>query len=386
MDKSILHCDMNNFFASVECVLDPSLKGKPVAVCGSVKERRGIVMARNYIAKDAGVNAAEPVWSAKKKCPGLVCVPPHRDEYEKYSILAREIYDKYTDIVEPFGIDECWLDVTRSQKLFGDPMTIAYKIKEEIKKKLGLTISVGVSYNKIWAKLGSDMKKPDAITLITRDNFKELVWPLPARSLMGVGSKTSKLLDQYHINTIGDIAKENRDYLYGLLGEAGGILYDNANGEGDDEVIPDEEREPIKSIGHGETTPKDLENNEEAWQLILNLSKDIGYRLRENRRKARTVVIHIKNNRLESAQFQRKMDIPTNSYQVIAKEAYDLFLERYDWDYPIRAITVTATNLIDEKSPIQLSFFVDYEKIKKLEKVERTVEGLCDKFGDDVIL
>ena len=207
LDRTILHCDMNNFFASVECRNDPSLKGLPVAVCGRIEERHGIVLAKNYEAKKYGIQTGEPVIRARAKCPSLVIVDPHYDEYVKFSRLAKKIYCEYTDLVEPFGDDECWLDVSGSHALFGDGETIANIIRERIKNELGLTVSVGVSFNKVFAKLGSDMKKPDAVTVIDRKSFKEKIWHLPASDMIGVGRATAEILNGYGIHTIGQLAK-----------------------------------------------------------------------------------------------------------------------------------------------------------------------------------
>ena len=230
MSRSILHCDMNNFYASVECMLDPTLKKYPVAVCGSVEERHGIVLAKNYAAKAFGVATGDAVWQAKQKCKDLVIVPPHYEEYIKYSKLARSVYSRFTDQVEPYGMDECWLDISGTEKLYGSPERVANEIKEIIKFELGLTISVGVSFNKIFAKLGSDMKKPDAITVIEKDTFRDKIWGLPAADLLGVGRATQRVLDSYCIRTIGDLANAEPDFLKRRLGKNGVALWQYANG------------------------------------------------------------------------------------------------------------------------------------------------------------
>ena len=223
MLRSILHCDMNNFYASVECMLDPALKKYPIAVCGSVEERHGIVLAKNYKAKAFDVKTGDAVWQAKQKCKDLVVVPPHYEEYIKYSKLARSVYERYTDQVEPYGMDECWLDISGTESLFGSPEKVANEIRETMKFELGLTISVGVSFNKIFAKLGSDMKKPDAVTVIPKDTFREKIWGLPAADLLGVGRATQRVLDSYCIRTIGDLANINPEFLRRRLGKNGVI-------------------------------------------------------------------------------------------------------------------------------------------------------------------
>ncbi|MCQ2609761.1 MAG: DNA polymerase IV, partial [Lachnospiraceae bacterium] len=377
---------MNNFFASVECRLDPTIKNKPVAVCGSKKERHGIVLARNDLAKKYAVRTGDTIWQAKSKCPDIhIASPPHYESYHYFSDKAKEIYLKYTDMVEPYGIDECWLDVTNSQKLFGSGEKMANELREKIKKELGLTISVGVSFNKVFAKLGSDMKKPDGTTVISKENYKEKVWKLPASYLLGVGRNVKKTLDEYFIRTIGDIANTKTERLEYILGKNGSFLHDYANGIDDVEIAKYEDYDEVKSIGHGTTTVRDLENEEEVWNVIFSLTKEIGAKLRENGLKAKGVSIVIKDNTLDYVQFRKKISTPTQSALVIAKEANDLFLKKYLWDKNIRSVTVTAIDLIEENEPIDQSIFMDIENVKKIEKVEKMIGEMQDKYAEDVI-
>ena len=288
MNRFILHCDMNNFYASVECMLDKSLKDKPVAVCGSLKERHGIVLAKNYIAKSYNIQVGLPIWQARQKCKDLVVVsPPKFHEYEKYSKLARSIYLRYTDRVEPYGMDECWLDISKNCKNFNDAKNIADEIRKVITFELGLTISVGVSFNKIFSKLGSDMKKPDATTVITPEDFKSKIWNLPASDLLGVGRSTKKEFNKYYINTIGDIATASTQMLTYLFGKNGYELKEFANGRDKSEVLLYDDLSEAKSVGHGITTTDDLNNNDDVWKLILFLSKDIGTKLRLYKKRAK---------------------------------------------------------------------------------------------------
>ncbi|MEE0968449.1 MAG: DNA polymerase IV, partial [Clostridia bacterium] len=280
MERTILHCDLNNFYASCECLLDPTLRDKPVAVCGREEDRHGIVLAKNYHAKKYGVATAEPVWQAKSKCPELVIVPPRYDIYVKYSKIVKNIYYQYTDKVEGFGLDECWLDISGKKVDEAEGVRIANEIRERVKSETGLTISVGVSFNKVFAKLGSDMKKPDAVTAITRNGFREQIWGLPASSLLGVGRETKKLLDRYFIDTIGKIATMPRDFFEKRLGKLGVQLWTYANGEDDSPVLRSEDHESAKSFGHGTTTPKDLTDNASVWDTILELTQDISESLR----------------------------------------------------------------------------------------------------------
>ena len=383
-ERCILHCDMNNFYASVECMLDMSLRNKPVAVCGSAEERHGIVLAKNYIAKAYGVSTGEAIWQAKLKCKSLVIVPPHYEEYMKFSRLARKIYERYTDLIEPYGMDECWLDVTGSE-IFGSGEKIAYEIKETIKRKLGLTVSVGVSFNKIFAKLGSDMKKPDAVTCIPRDSFKEKIWHLPAEDLLGVGRATKKTFDSYCIKTIGDLARVSPEFLRLKFGKYGLDLWRFANGEEASPVVVRAIEAPDKTVGHGMTTLADLENSADVWAVMLELCQDIGHRLYTFNKRASGVAINIRDNKLFSKQWQCKLSCFTQSPSVIAKEAFELFTRSYAWEQPIRSVTVRAINLVSMDQSEQLSMFISIEKQEKLEDLDKTIEALRARFGNKII-
>ncbi len=386
MDRAILHCDMNNFYASVECVLDPSIKDSPVAVCGSEKERHGVVLARNYRAKDYGVSAGEPVWQAKKKCKDLVVVDtPHFDMYVDYSAKAHRIYERYTDYIESMGLDECWLDVTNSIRLFGTPKKIADELRKVIKDELGLTISVGVSFNKTFAKLGSDLKKPDATTVISKTNFKKVVWPLPVSMLFGVGRRTEKALKKYFINTIGDLANEKQDRLEHLFGKNGIYLYNAANGLEDEEVSKSKQNELSKSVSHGITTIEDLKSDEDVWKVILMLAQEVAYKLRKMNLRAGGVSISIRDNTLAWKQYQKKLKNTEQSADRIAKEAYKLFTEKYDWKHPVRNVTIGTMYLTASDEPVEMTIFDDYEKKEKVEKLESVIEKLNNKYGSEIV-
>lgn len=387
MDRAILHCDMNNFFASVECVLDSSLKGKPMAVCGNVEERHGIVLARNYLARDFGIKTAEPVYSALKKCPNLTIVnEPHYDEYEKYSKLAHEIYLRYTDQVEAMGIDECWLDITHSLKLFGEPKKIADEIRETIKKELGLTISVGVSFNKTFAKLGSDYKKPDATTVISRENYKEIVWPLPVDAIIGVGRRTKEELNRHFIKTVGDIAHERPETLEYLFGKNGIDLYNAANGMDDEPVANYDEEDMVKSVSHGITTVTDLHTDDEVWKVMLELAQEIAFKLRDKDLRAGGVFVAIRNDMLMWEQYRIKLPFSEQSAINIAEKAFELFKKKYNWERPIRTVTIGAINLIEKGTPEAIRIFDDIEKKEKIEKAEKCMEDINFKYGEGIVM
>ena len=265
MDRVIFHCDLNCFYASVELLSHPELREVPVAVAGDPASRHGIILAKNEPAKRLGIQTAETIWQAKKKCPGLVLLPPHHGLYREYSRRVNAIYEQYTDLVEPFGIDESWLDVSGTLHLFGgDPTALADEIRRRMRQEFGLTISVGVSFNKMFAKLGSDYKKPDATTLITPENFQDIVWPLPVTDLLYVGRAAARTLERYGVHTIGQLAAFDRQALTTLLGKQGGQLWNYANGLENSPVSPAGQYTPPKSVGNGETFPRNLITQEEV--------------------------------------------------------------------------------------------------------------------------
>lgn len=383
-ERTILHCDINNCFASIEAVLDPRLKGLPIAVCGSKEERHGIVLAKSEEAKRFGVATAEPIWQAQKKCPGLVIVKPHYGEYARFSRAARELYAEYTDLVEPFGMDECWLDVSASGLLFGDGRAIADELRRRMREEVGLTISVGVSFNKVFAKLGSDMKKPDAVTEIGGD-FREKIWGLPASDMLGVGRSCRKQLDRYCIHTIGDLAQTDPDFLRRVFGKGGTALWQYANGLDASPVMPLGYVSPIKSVGHGQTPAKDMQNGGEVWLMMLHLAQDVGRRLRQNGLAARGVSVRVRDSFLAFEQYQTATRWPTSCAVELAETGFRLFRERYDWSRPVRALTITAINLCADDFPAQLDFGGGFERHERAETVERAADGIRERYGKGAI-
>lgn len=384
MERTILHCDLNSFYASVEIMLDPSLRGKAVAVCGSKEDRHGIVLAKSEQAKRCGVKTGEAIWQAQQKCRDLVIVPPQFDQYMKYSALTRRIYEDYTDLIEPFGIDECWLDVTASRLLFGDGERIAHIIRERVKRELGLTISVGVSFNKVFAKLGSDMKKPDAVTVIPKAGFRELIGGLPASDMLGVGPATARYLESHCIRTIAQLA-DIHEVLLKPLGKCGQQIWRNANGLDASPVRHMDFTETIKSVGHGTTCVKDLYSEEEVWRVMYKLSQDISARLRKYHLKANGVQIAIKDNMFRVTQHQRPLNAPTQSFSEIAHLALRLFRGSYGWHTGVRALTVRAIDLSPENEPQQLFLDEDIGASEKQEKLERAMESIRARYGGSSI-
>ena len=385
-DRIILHCDLNNFFASVSLLFNSTIKDSPVAVCGDKENRHGIILAKNELAKKFGVKTAEPIFEAKNKCPDLILLPPIMDKYKEYSKKAHKIYERYTDMIEPFGIDECWLDVTGSTVLFGDGETIANKIRKDIKSELGLTISVGVSFNKVFAKLGSDFKKPDAVTVITRENFKEKIWKLDASELLFVGKRTNDKLKSNGINTIGDIATCNEATLQHLLGKSGVELLHYARGEDISPVSVYTEEYKPKSIGRSTTSGKDFTTNEEVWKAFLIFAEEISDTLHKKHLFASGVQVHIRNTSLSVKEFSYSFSDSINSSLAIAKRGFDLFLKNYTFGEPLRSVGLRAINLKDScENAVQQDIFGESNKDLEIEKIEDSIYELKQKFGKSSI-
>ncbi len=384
-DRIILHCDLNNFFASVSLLFNPTLKGLPVAVCGDKENRHGIVLAKNEIAKKYGVKTAEPIFEAKRKCPELVILPALYEKYQEYSKKAHEIYRRFTDMIEPFGIDECWLDVTGSTMLFGSGEEIAHKIKETIKSELGITASVGVSFNKVFAKLGSDMKKPDGITVISRENFKNKIWNLPISDLLFVGGKTKEKLKSLGVRTIGEITYCNDKSLNQLLGKNGTDLKRFALGEDRSPVVTPTAEDKPKSVGKSVTRGKDFTDNEEVWAAFLSFAETLCATLREKNLYASGVQVHIRTASLKVKEFSRSFSDTTSCSLTLAKRGFELFKENYSFGEPLRSVGLRAINLKTEPAGGQLDFFGDTEENYKTEQIDKSVYSIRKKYGNETL-
>ena len=388
MDRTILHCDLNAFYASVECVFNPHLKTVPMAVAGNPKHRHGIILAKNQLAKEAGVKTAETVWQADRKCPGLVLVPPRHEEYAKYSRLVNDIYQEFTDLVEPFGIDESWLDVTGVLHLFGDGRAMADRIRQTVRERLDLTLSVGVSFNKVFAKLGSDYKKPDATTVITRENFKSMLWPLPVSRLLFVGKVTQKTLSGIGIATIGQLAALDKESLIALLGKTGGMLHDYANGIDESPVRSAYADQDLKSVGNGTTFDRDLVGFQEILSGIMPLCDEVATRMRKYGVKCQVISVQIKDPKFRNISRQKTLPAPTHLTREIADTAMELIRSAWNDKAPVRSITITGSNLVSSDQAVeQLSFFDELDTIdrQRYEKLDQTVDQIRQKFGKEAI-
>ena len=389
MDRVILHCDLNCFYASVELLSHPDLREIPTAVCGDPSSRHGIILAKNEPAKRRGVQTAETIWQAKKKCPGLVLLPPHHSLYHEYSRKVNAVYDQYTDRVEPFGIDESWLDVTHTLHLFGgDGAALADTLRGRIKAELGLTLSVGVSFNKVFAKLGSDYKKPDATTVISRENWRDLVWPLPVGDLLYVGGAARKLLHQYGVDTIGQLAACRREMLETLMGKMGAQLHDYANGLDREPVRARSEAEPVKSVGNGTTFPQNLTTRREVQRGIAVLADSVATRLRRLGLYAGGVQVTVRDPAFHDRSRQRQLPAPTHLIRDLTEAATELAMELWQPPSPVRALTVTAIHLSPEDAAYEQVDLFNAEALPKKErqeKLEAAMDRIRGRFGTDAI-
>ncbi len=378
--RCILHSDLNNFYASVEMLRRPELKDVPLAVCGSFEDRHGVVLAKNMLAKAAGVKTGEAFFQARRKCPDLTSVPADFPSYLRVSRAVREIYARYTDLIEPFGIDECWLDVTGSRNMFGDGVKIANEIREAVKREIGVTVSVGVSFNKIFAKLGSDMKKPDAVTEISPENYKDTAWKLPVSDLLYVGKSTARKMSLLGVATIGDLARADEARLVQELGKWGKVLHDYAAGLDTSPVAPTGAEREVKSIGNSLTCYRDLTTEEDVHLLFLLLAESVASRVLESGLgKAGTVKIYVTDSELNHFGKQGKPARPTRNAKEIADCGMQLFRALYGWKFPVRALGVAVSDFSDAQ---QLDLFGDASAEEKEDRLDAAVKKLRDKYGN----
>ena len=394
-DRDVLHSDINCCYAQIECQARPELRGKPVVVGGDEEARHGIVLAKNLIAKRAGVKTAMALWEARKACPGLVVVPPDYRLYMDVSRRAREIYYDYTDRVEPFGPDEAWLDVTGTRRCLGlSPAEIAREVSERMVAELGISVSVGVSWNKIFAKFGSDYKKPDAVTVITRENYREVVWQAPVRDLLYVGPATERKLHSSGIDTIGQLACASDELLRNRLGKMGFVLRGFARGQDATEVKPydrdaaDVMRE-IKSYGNGLTAPRDICDPQSAKAYVWMLAESVAQRMREGRARARTVSVGARAaDDLCTRSRQCKLPVATDVTLEVARAASGLLreLEPLDASHPLRGIHVRASDLEPADADLQASLFDPLPRRTEMRELDASVDDLRRRYGNKCVV
>lgn len=377
MERTILHVDCNKFYASVECLYRPEIRNKPVAVGGDPENRHGIILTKNEIASRYNISVGEPLWKAYQKCPDLVVVPPNYPLYMRFSALARRIYADYTDYIEPFGLDENWLDVTGCM-MSGEE--ISQEIRRRVKEELGITVSIGVSFNKIFAKLGSDYKKPDAVTVISKNNYRDIVWPLPCSDLLMVGRSTTKKLNYYGINTIGDLANSDPAFLRSVFGKNGDMLHSFANGTESSPVRHIDDTVDVKSVGNSTTTPRDLVNNEDIKTVFRVLCESVATRLREQGLRGNVVTVWVRSNRLSSFTRQTKLKAHTDISTELLDAAMRLFTSNYNWAYPVRSLGVSVSGFDFEYEQFDLAGSV--EQREKMERLETAIDTLKRRFGN----
>ncbi|MDR1131852.1 MAG: DNA polymerase IV [Oscillospiraceae bacterium] len=384
-DRVILHVDMDGFYAAVESLSHPEVLGRPMAVAGDPENRRGIILAKNQLAKQAGVKTAEPIWQAVQKCPGLILLPPHHRLYAEYCELANAVYERFTGRVERAGVDESYLDITGTSKPRGGGRAVADEIRNAIRTELKLTVSVGVSFCKVFAKLGSDLNKPDGTSVITRDNYRELLYPLPVRALMFVGKTTEKKLNAVGVYTLGQLAAMSEEAMNALLGKHGLLLYRYANGLDDEPVLCAGEQEDIKSVGNGMTFRRDLVSREDVRLGLRVLSESVAYRLRKHQKKCYGVQLSIKDPELKVIDRQAQLQNPTNLAKSIFETAMAILERSWKIGKPIRLLTVTAISLTDESDGGQMTLFDDGADTSRQEALERSLDMLKRRYGKSVV-
>ena len=385
MEPCIAHVDANCFYASVEMAEHPNLLGKPIAVCGDPKNRHGIILTASYPAKRMGVKTGMALWEAKGLCPDLILVPADLRLYMRYSRYTREIFYRYTDRVEPFGLDEAWLGLRGCPACGGDPLRIVQAISDSFKRELGITCSIGLSFSKVYAKLGSDYKKPDAITVFDKDNYREKIFPLPASDLLYVGAATTRKLAEMAIYTIGDLATCDPERLMRKLGKIGLVIHRFANGYDDNHICQVGDRAPIKSVGNSWTTPRDLVEDTDAWVVFELLAESVSARLRELGCKCRGVEISVRDNSLSWFSRQTALLIPTNITQEIAAAAFALFKKHYHWNKGLRSLGVRGINLVWGDDPVQLRLDVDANKQEELMRLDGAIDDLRRRYGFSIV-
>ncbi|MCQ2504363.1 MAG: DNA polymerase IV [Saccharofermentans sp.] len=380
MERIVFHIDQNCYFASVEMIDHPEYRNVPMAVAGDEEKRHGIILAKNEIASKAGVKTAEAIWEAKRKCPDLITIPSHYDLYVSISKKLKAMYTEYTDQVEPFGIDECWLDMTEycSDK---NPVLVADEIRARVRNEFGLTCSVGVSFNKVFAKLGSDYKKPDATTYIGKDNYKDIVWPLPVSDLLFAGKKSAAKLKDINVITIGDLASADQLFLAEYLGKAGTMLWRYANGLDDSAVARADYERELKSINNSTTTPEDMSTPQQVYGTLKGLCAGTSMRLRRRGLETAGVALYVRDRDLNKYEHQRGLLIPTDSSGKIYEAAKKLFDESYDWHAPIRSIGIKCSKLTKAGKGSQISLFEVQEESVKDRKLSEAVDKINSRYG-----
>ena len=385
MKRIIFHIDQNCYFASVEMISRPELRDVPMAVAGDAKLRHGIILAKNEPAKKYGIKTAEAIWQAEAKCPNLVLVDAHHEKYEFYSKKLREMYSEYTDRVEPFGLDECWLDMTGVVNDYAEAEEIALEIRNRVKEEFKLTCSVGISFNKVFAKLGSDYKKPDATTVFSDTDWKDKIWPLPVSDLLFVGKHTAERLSKINVKTIGDLARTDGEFISRYLGKAGVVLWEYANGLDDAPVAESGYKRIPKSVGNSTTTAEDMTSDRQIEKTLHMLSESVAMRLRKHSLKGNVVQITVRDCDLGIYEKQRILYRATDDAKEIYSVAKELFKESYDWNKGVRSIGVRCTKLVRSDSGEQLSLFTEVQASERDSKLNKAIDDINRRYGKSIV-
>ena len=379
-DRSIFHIDINHCYAQIEEMMFPKLRDVPMAVGGHEEKRHGIILTKNDKAKKFGIKTGESLREALEKCPDLLIIPPHYSDYQYYTGLVKNIYKEYTDHVESFGMDEAWLDYTDSERLFGDPVKTAKEIQQRIYDEIGLTVSVGVSWNKVFAKFGSDYRKPSGFTVITRDNYKDIVWPAPAEDLLYVGWATSKKLHERGILTIGELANYPKEHLKRYMGTAGELIHAFANGEDYSEVSEQNFQPPAKSVGNSMTMVHDVGSLEDIRPVFYVLSEAVASRARDLHMEGDVVSVSMRTSGMDWFGAQVKISQRT-SVSTDIMDAAMYIVSRYDFSVPLRAAGVTLSGLKPELSYRKLNLFIDEETHDKDRLADIAMDEIRERYG-----
>jgi DNA polymerase-4 len=382
--RVILHIDMNAFYCSVHEAVEPDVyKGKATAVAGSVELRKGIIVTCSYAARARGIKTGMLVGQALKNCPELILIQPNFDLYREFSRRFMKIAYDYSPLIEAMSIDECYIDITGS-KQFGTPLDIAAMLQARIRNELLLPCSIGIAPNKLLAKMASDMKKPNGITVLRKREVPLLLWDKPCNHLYGIGNKTAEKLKKLNIQTLGQLAKADDGLLAEQFGIMGAVLKRSANGEDTTEVHS--EREQSKSIGHTTTLPTNFTDRNDIYRVFLNLADQVGRRIRKQQLLAQTIQITIRDPDMRTITRAAKLPVPTETREDIYEMACKLFEEHWEQGRPIRLLGITLQNLLNkEETAVQMDLF-DYQKRPMKDKLMQTIDALRDKFGESAIL
>lgn len=387
MERWIIHSDINHCYAQIEEMMYPELRNVPMAIGGHEEDRHGIILAKNDLAKKYHIKTGESLRDAFQKCPELLIVPPHYDDYLFYTEEVKRIYREYSDKVESFGLDEAWIDITGTEKLFHKTaMELAEEIQRRVFKELGLTVSMGLSFNKVFAKLGSDLDKKQGLAVITRDNFKDMVFPLPVADILYIGKATSSQLNERNIYTLGDLALSSKEYIKSFLGKNGEMVWLFANGY--DTLSVNSSQQVIKSVGNGITAKHDIHTIEEAKIVLSMLAESVAKRLRQSNKLGSVISIGMRYKDLQGLSRQKRVDTPTNIAQEILDMGMILLRDNWNMAIPLRSLSISVSSLVEKETyAYQMSLFNTANEEDRYEQLhlEEVIQEIKERWGEKSI-